>query len=183
MISFIPPLSRNTVGVIVNKEAISMGLVHEHSVIQTWDHHFMVHNLIILNATRMQKHITAFLAQHNAHHARIIFVFAGDQVHESIETPSDKPKLLDNYSYDTIQLSADTWYTASLHKSIIFQYQLLAHMLQLQLVAITTAHLAHYYSLSHNEHSIKTLEEFHHCCAHATPQTIIQGLHRYEKFF
>jgi len=154
---FIPPLSQSFVGIIVDTTTLCISLLDQDIHIHEYQHNNSVINLAIFNTSALKHSIKDFLSSHNALNSSIALIFNGPGLYEKIVPDySIFTSELVHYAWDTFQLSNSLWYIAGIHKSILFQYQLVARELSLNIQLITTAQ---YISLM-KSHEFTTIDHY-----------------------
>lgn len=119
--------------------------------------HLEIINSLVYNPTRVRMLITHFLAQHKKHNAYVSFCLSGPHIAQYYVTlPTAHPKSTD---FGIAQSNAFEWgyrfmyhndeglavfYVYKIPRALLLQYQLIAIAAHLNLIAITTDHMALY---------------------------------------
>ena len=179
-------MKRDNVGIIIDAHTLTLCLFNFDTSIKkaccTHKLTYVINNFIIINMGYLGHVITQFLHNHKILQPYLTLVFAGPALYEHYGRQTVPDTSLAHYALDSVEITPGFFYTAGLLRPLLFQYQLLAYNLEITLNIMTTATIAHYYSLDAScIANINSLKEFHEYCKDATLETIIQGLSRYEK--
>lgn len=148
--SFLPHITNQTVGILIEPERLTIALVSPEARIQKYSYYIFENNeindLIIFNTTKIKTFITNFLVQHNCRSAQIICALDSDQIYQTItpEYPIHLKEELSHYAWDCYKLNHNCWYTAGISQELLCHYKIFGLSGPFNIMGITTKTLAHY---------------------------------------